>query len=52
MNDAPVVYVLVCLAGLVIGYGIGRWHGIKVTDRVWTDAWKRVQARRQGGIWA
>jgi membrane protein DedA with SNARE-associated domain len=46
MNAAPVVYVLVCLAGLVIGYGIGRWHGIRVTDGVWTKALVRVNALR------
>jgi hypothetical protein len=44
------VYVLVLgcvyLAGLVVGYGIGRWHGIDMTDRAWTEASKRAEALR------
>jgi membrane protein DedA with SNARE-associated domain len=46
MSMAPLLYVLVFLAGLVIGYGIGRWHGINLTDRVWTQALVRVNALR------
>jgi membrane protein DedA with SNARE-associated domain len=46
MSATAFVFVVVCLAGLVIGYGIGRWHGINLADRVWTQALVRVNALR------